>query len=78
MVVTVDQVSSRKLEDNLNFLGMEDDLNYFGNRRRPHIFWKWKMTYISVDMEDDHNLVAIVGKIENNLNVKVNGRWPQF
>ena len=53
---------------------MEDDLNFFENRRRPQIFknerrpqffFKWKTTTIFLKKEDD-------------LNFFENGRQPQF
>ena len=31
------------MESNLNFLKMEDNLNFFFNGREPNFFGKWKM-----------------------------------
>jgi hypothetical protein len=47
------------MEDDLNFWKMKDDLNIFGNGRRPQYVEKWKTT-------------PICRQIENNINF---GKW---
>ena len=64
------------MEEDLIFLQMEDDLNFFTNGRRPQFFDKWKTTSILLmmsifpKMEDNFNLE----KMEDNLNIVGNGR----
>ena len=54
------------MEDDLNFLAkLKTTSNFNGNRRRPNFFGK---------MEDDLNLRVM----EDDLNVRGNGRQPQF
>ena len=45
-----------KMEDNLNFLKMEDDLILFEIGIQPNLFIKWKTTSNCLKMEDNLNL----------------------
>jgi hypothetical protein len=42
------------MEDNLNFVQIEDDLNILANGRLPQYFGKWKTTSIVWQMEDNN------------------------
>jgi hypothetical protein len=61
------------MEDNLNFVQIEDDLNILANGRLPQYFGKWKTTSIVWQMEDDLNSLAN----GRHLNILANGRRPQ-
>ena len=55
---------------------MEDDLNFFGNGRRPQFFAKMEddLNFLG-KMEDD---LIFLGKMEDDLKCKINGRRPQM
>ena len=61
---------------------MEDDLFFFVNGRRPHIFNNWKTTSHFLLMEDDLKFVckwkttSIVLQMEDDLNLFIHGRLP--
>ena len=43
------------MEDILTLLENEDGVNKFINGKRPLSLWKWKLTAIFLEMEDDLN-----------------------
>ena len=53
------------MEDNLNFVQIEDDLNILANGRLPQYFGKWKTT-------------SIFWKFEDKISILENGKWPQY
>jgi hypothetical protein len=62
---------------------LEDDLNFFANRRRPKFFWQWKTNSIISQIGRQPQYLgndrqpALFVKMEDDLNFKVNGRRPQ-
>ena len=64
------------MEDKINLL--ENGIHpHFRNQigRQPQLFGKWKTTSIFWKMKDEPNFF---GKMEDDLNFKVNGRRPKF